>query len=87
MPLGSADRRLDPHNNLLRDLVLDGKDIDQVAIKTLRPQMMAGGRINELSGDADPIPCSSHAVFDQVASTQFFGDTANRQVRTLVGEA
>lgn len=42
-------------DNLLRNVVLYGKDIGQVAIEALRPQMSARGRVNKLRGDTYPV--------------------------------
>src|SRR5690242_7001167 len=57
---GFGQRRLDDASNARRDLVLHGKDVTEVAVIALGPDMDAGGGVDQLRGDAHSITALAH---------------------------
>ena len=47
-----AERDLQRFHDPLRDIVLDGKDVGEIAVVAVRPQMRAVSRIDQLRRDA-----------------------------------
>jgi hypothetical protein len=58
----------------LRDLVLDGEDVIDGAVEAERPQVAAGGCVDELGGDAQPLARALHAAFDEVSRIELAAD-------------
>ena len=56
------------------NIVLHGKDIGQIAVVTLRPDMVAGIGVDEFCRDADPLAAPTHAAFQHVANTKLASD-------------
>ena len=54
--LGGLQRRLDHPPDTESDLVLQIEHIFQRAVETIGPQMRAGLGVDQLPGDADPVP-------------------------------
>src|SRR5262249_28167059 len=52
---GGKQLRADAADDARGNLVLNGEDIIEPAVVVLPPEMVAGGRIDELRGDADAI--------------------------------
>src|SRR5436190_16293 len=50
---------------MARDLILDCKDVVELAIESFRPQAVAILRIDELNGDAQPVSSFADAAFQQ----------------------
>ena len=50
----------------LRDLVLDGKHVGQLAVVSVGPEMVPGFGIDQLRRDPDPIAGTTDAAFDHV---------------------
>src|SRR5215468_2660688 len=70
LDFGRDNARLDRGGNAPGDLVLEGKDIGQFTIVTIRPQVMAARGLDELGGDANTIGGPPHAAFEHVAHTE-----------------
>src|SRR6516225_5359185 len=79
--------RLDDAGDARSDLVLKFEDIFEQAVEAIGPQMRSGVRVDQLSGDADPIAALAHRAFEHVADTQFATDPLHVDVLALVGEA
>ena len=45
------------------DLILDGEDVVGASVEALRPQVVPVGHVDELDGDAQPLPGLAHAAF------------------------
>jgi hypothetical protein len=56
-------------------------------IVALRPQVIAGLRLDELRGDPNAVASLAHAAFENVANPQLASDLAYIDVSALVGEA
>ena len=67
-------------------LVLDGEDVLEVAVVSFRPEVVSGGAVDELGGDADPVARLAHAAFEHVAHAELPGDGAHVHGLALVGE-
>src|SRR5262249_12458300 len=66
------------------DLVLDGKDVGQSAVVTIRPQMVPRRRLDQLCGDADAIAGPPHAALEHVANAKLAAHFADVHTRTFV---
>ena len=73
-------------DNVLRHVVLHGEDVGQVAIETLRPQMSARGRVDELRGDPYPVAGLADAALQHVAHAEAPAHLLNVHVPALEGE-
>jgi len=73
-------------DNRLRNLVLEREDVVQVAIVALRPDMAAGGAVDQLRGDPHPAARLAHAAFDNVADLELARDLRNVHVLALEHE-
>ena len=73
-----ARRRLDPPrqggDDRGRDLVLDGEDVLEVAVVALGPEVVVGLGVDQLHGDAHPLPDLAHAAFDDVLHAELGGE-------------
>jgi hypothetical protein len=65
-----------------RDLILHRKNVGQLAVVALRPEMAAVGGRDQLRGDADAAPGPPHAAFQDRRHSQSFGNLANVQLFT-----
>ena len=77
---GGRHRRERPAKSFghaLRDLVLDGEDLAQLAIVLFRPELKAGLRLGEAHRDAQPVAGFPHAAFEQAADSQPLADFRN----------
>lgn len=64
-------------DNALRDFVLDGEQVCKIAIITLRPQVLAACRIDELRTDANSAACAPDTSFQDVTNAEltcYFGN-------------
>ena len=68
------------------DLVLHLEDVRQVAIVGLRPQVVAVGRANQLSADAQHLAALAHAALQHVGHPELAGDRADVFVLALERE-
>src|SRR6476660_5463162 len=60
--------------NRAHQFVLDDKDVIQVTIVTLSPEMISSRRFDQLGSHTDPIACLADAAFDDVLRTEFASD-------------
>ena len=74
----SPQRRRDALGNL----VLDGEDVVEHAVETLRPAVIAGGDLDELDGDAQASVCLANAAFEQRGHAELPADGLNIGVAT-----
>ena len=63
------------------------KDVGEVAVITLGPNVVAGRGFDQLSSDTDAVAGFTQAAFEHVAHAQFAPDLANLDRAALVGEA
>ena len=70
-----------------RDLVLHRKDVGEVAVEAVRPDMHAGRRVDQLRGDPDSIGCLADASLEHEAHAELSCDLAHIHRAPLVGEA
>jgi hypothetical protein len=68
------------------DLVLDGKDVEERAVVTLGPQLVARRGIDELRIDPDPVAVLTDATFDDISNTQILCDPLHRDRLAPKGE-
>jgi hypothetical protein len=73
-------------NDAARHLFLDGEHILQRPVIALGPQMVAGGRIDQLGGHPHPVSGLADAALDHVAHAQLSPDLLNIHRLALVGE-
>src|SRR3954452_19206598 len=69
--LGMVYRRRNGRNHALGYLVLERKDVVQLALKPIRPEVRARRGIDQLAGDAKCSCCLAHATFNHVANAKF----------------
>ncbi len=72
--LGGVELRLDRRDDGLGDFVLHGEHVGEIAVVALRPEVTAGGHVDELGRDADVVAVLAHAAFDDVADAELFAD-------------
>src|SRR6516162_10233294 len=53
----------------------------------IRPQMRPGNRVDQLTGNADPIATLAHRAFEHITDTEFAADPLDVDVLALIGEA
>src|SRR5215471_10794621 len=70
LAFGARQRRLDSGGDARSDVVLHRKDIGQVAVVSLSPEMGAGGNIDKLAADAHPLPGPAHATFEDITDAK-----------------
>ena len=74
-------------NDTARDLVLQFENVVEGAIEAVRPNVGAGRRIDQLTGDAHALPRIAHAPFQHVAHAQFPRHLPYTDRPALEGEA
>src|SRR5215471_15175326 len=72
--LGALDLRCDRGDNGLCYLLLYCKDVLQHAVVALRPDVIAGQRVDQLAGYAYPVRRLAYAAFKDIADTKFLAD-------------
>ena len=70
----------------IRDLILDGKDVGEVAVESFGPDMASGGAVNELSVDSYPVADFADAALEDMGNTQLPRDIADIHRSALKGE-
>jgi hypothetical protein len=81
-----AERRLQRAHHALGDAILQVEHVLQGAIEPVGPQMRPCRCIDQLAGDANPVPGFSHAAFQHIADTQISRDLRDVHGATLVDE-
>ena len=79
--LGGRELRLQLIGNGFRDLTLNSKNIRQIAIVRLRPQMRVIAGIDQLRVDPHFVRCALHAALDQVRHAELLSDFAQIALR------
>ena len=72
---------------LPRQLFLDREDVLEHPVVSLRPDVVAAQRVDQLAGDPDSIDRLADAAFQDVADTELARDHPHIHGATLVGEA
>jgi hypothetical protein len=67
-------------------VVLNGEDVGQLPIEPLRPEVPAGGRVDELRGDPDPAAGLADAALEDMTHAEALADLADIDVLALEGE-
>jgi len=67
--------------------VLKLEDIFKRAVKPVGPDVIAVGRVDQLSGYAHPVARFAYRAFEDIADAQFTSDLLHIDRLTLVGEA
>jgi hypothetical protein len=63
-------------NNLLGDLVLERKNVGQIAVVVVSPQVLAGRAVDQLGGDAHAAAVLADAPLKDVTHPEFAPDLA-----------
>src|SRR5262245_23367983 len=84
---GAAELRLDRRGDGLGQLVLEREDIREAAVIALGPDMAAGGGVDELRRDTEPIAAFPHAAFQYIAHAELAADLPDIPRAALVGKA
>ena len=74
-------------NHTCRELILEIENIIECAIEAVGPQMRSRGSVDELTGDAQPAACLTHAAFEDVTNAQFAPDLPYVCRLALIGKA
>ena len=64
-------------DNRVRNLILQGKDVVQIAVVTFGPDVTVVGTVNQLRGDPDATGRFAHAPFQDMADVELTGHPAN----------
>jgi len=62
-----------------RNLVLNRKQVAELAVEGLRPQICVTGRFDQLGSNPDAIARSAHAAFKHVGDTKLGGNLGDVQ--------
>ena len=84
--LRADQREIERDSDAAGDLVLQGKQIADVALEPLGPQMRAGLGIDQLGVDADLLGRALDAAFKHIAHAQLAADLLGVDRLALVGE-
>ena len=84
--LGGIELRLDRRDHGLGDFVLHGEHVGEIAVVALRPEVTAGGDVDELGGDAHMVAVLAHAAFDDIADAELLADLLVMDGFALVDE-
>jgi hypothetical protein len=68
------DLWLDGGDDGIGDLVLNRKNVSEISVVAVRPDVASCRRVVELCGDAHEVAVLPHAALDDVAHAQFLGD-------------
>ncbi len=66
--------------------VLQLEQIHDVFLESIRPDLRAGFRVNELGVDAHPVGVALHRAFEDVAHAELLADRLGVEVLALEGE-
>ena len=84
--LGLQQLGFDCSDDFPCDLVLQGKDVGQVAVVAVGPDVIAGRGVDQLGGDAHAIAALAHAALQHVTHAEFARDALYVDRLALVGE-
>src|SRR5437868_11449562 len=63
-----------PYTTLFRSVAFDGKDVTQLSIIRLGPELRASLRVNQVNIDPDLIACFLHATLEDVHYAKLLRD-------------
>ena len=84
--LRNVEVGLDGGDHVSSDLILDIKDVAQLAIVSLGPDMLTRRRVDQLPCDADASSRSSNTTLKDVANPKLSSHISNIDGSTLVGK-
>ncbi len=84
--LGLAQFWFDRTGDVGRDLILQIENVVERALEVVGPDVSAGRRVDQLSGDAHPVGGFAHAALEHVAHAQFPRHLRDVERLALVGE-
>src|SRR5262249_41400345 len=79
-----SNDHLDLAGDSLSDFTLRFQDIAYIALVVFGPQMLVGGRMDQLRADEQAVAGTLHRPFDHSVPLQFTGDLRKRFLRALV---
>src|SRR5215469_1733578 len=85
--LGGLQGRLNDARDTDRDPLLQLEYFFERAVETVGPQMRAGGRVDQLTGDAYPAAGFAHRAFEHRTDAQLAADLLHVDGLAFVGEA
>ena len=83
---GRRETRLDRRDDLLADLVLQGKGVLEPPVVPLGPDVLVPRGVDELRGHADPVVDLAYASLDDVLAAELARDRPRIDLASLVGE-
>ena len=84
--LSFGDRRGERGRQCLRDLILHGEDVGQIAIVALGPDVISRFTFDQLRSDPDPIAGLAHAAFEHIAHAELPADLFHVDRTALVSK-
>src|SRR5262249_51108728 len=73
-PLGVVDSRGDGDGHCVCDLVLHRKNIREIAVVVVGPDVLVALSLDRLCSNAYPIACLPHAAFERIAHPEIASD-------------
>lgn len=70
----------------MSDFILNGKNVGQVTVVAVSPDMAAVVRVDELSCDANALSRLAHTAFEHVSHPEFPADLIDLHRLALIGE-
>src|SRR5262245_23354129 len=83
---GTLDLRRNRGHNGLRHFLLHREDVLQHPVVALRPDVIAGQRVDQLAGDTDPVRRPADAALQYIANAEVPTDLPDVRRLALVGE-
>src|SRR5689334_6356354 len=84
LPLGIGNGRGDRDSRSFGNLVLHRKNIGEIAVVSLGPNVVAGQRLDQLGSDTESIARLAYAAFEDIAHTKIASDLFNVDGTALV---
>src|SRR5687767_14163116 len=79
-----AELDFESADDLPRDLLLHAKNIPQLGLVALGPEVLVGAGIDQLCGDAKTLATPSHTPFEDVSDSQLPGDLRQSLLRSFI---
>src|SRR5579863_1512646 len=83
---GLAQLDLKRGYDLACEFVLHGENIREITIEAVGPDMRTALCIDELAGNADPVPRLAHAAFQHVTNAEFAANTLHVDRLALISK-
>ena len=84
--LSVGNSRRNGNRHRLGDLVLHREDVRDITVVALRPDMIAGLRLDQLRGNANAVARFSQTTFEDISHAEFAPDFLHVDGAALVGE-